>query len=354
MAEKPTYEALEQRIRELEQAESERRRIEAAFDDQQLLFKKVIDELPFWISLKDEKGRYLFVNEEMAEAHGVDAADFMNRVTAGTPELYPGGLDKMVERDKYVLKHGRRMEIPDYPVLTGDGLRFRRLVKIPWKKDNGDVVGVISWSEDITDRKRVTGLLKENQEFYRSLFESNKSVMLLIDPDSSDIFDANVSACAYYGYSKETLLRMKISDINILSEKEVREAMEKAKAEKKNFFNFHHRLSDGTIRDVEVFSSPIKVGGKFLLCSIVHDISERKQIEKEKERLIYKLHKALSEVKTLRGFLPICASCKKIRDDKGYWNQIESYIRKHSEAEFSHGICPDCAKKIYPNIDISD
>ena len=62
------------------------------------------------------------------------------------------------------------------------------------------------------------------------------------------------------------------------------------------------------------------------------------------------LQKALSEVKTLRGFLPICSSCKKIRDDKGYWNQIESYIEARSEAEFSHGICPDCQKKLYPEL----
>jgi AmiR/NasT family two-component response regulator len=61
------------------------------------------------------------------------------------------------------------------------------------------------------------------------------------------------------------------------------------------------------------------------------------------------LEKALSEIKTLRGILPICASCKKIRDDKGYWNQIESYICKHSEAKFSHSICLECAKKLYPD-----
>jgi len=60
------------------------------------------------------------------------------------------------------------------------------------------------------------------------------------------------------------------------------------------------------------------------------------------------LEGALSQVKLLSGFLPICSSCKRIRDDTGYWNQIESYIREHSEAEFSHGICPECAEKLYP------
>jgi response regulator RpfG family c-di-GMP phosphodiesterase len=62
------------------------------------------------------------------------------------------------------------------------------------------------------------------------------------------------------------------------------------------------------------------------------------------------LRKALAQVKKLSGFLPICASCKKIRDDKGYWQQIEAYIRDHSEAEFSHGICPECAEKLYGDL----
>jgi PAS domain S-box-containing protein len=83
---------------------------------------------------------------------------------------------------------------------------------------------------------------------------------------------------------------------------------------------------------------------------VERDITEHKQAEEERERLISELQKALSEVKKLSGLLPICSSCKKIRDDKGYWNQIESYIRDHSEAEFSHGICPECVEKLYPDI----
>jgi uncharacterized PurR-regulated membrane protein YhhQ (DUF165 family) len=78
------------------------------------------------------------------------------------------------------------------------------------------------------------------------------------------------------------------------------------------------------------------------------EIEQRKEAEKQRDTVIKELQKALSEVKTLRGFLPICANCKRIRDDHGYWNQIETYIRSHSEAEFSHSICPDCAQKLYP------
>lgn len=82
------------------------------------------------------------------------------------------------------------------------------------------------------------------------------------------------------------------------------------------------------------------------------DIERRKQTEKEKERLIQELQRALDEVKTLSGLIPICAQCKKVRDDKGYWSQIESYIHEHSDADFSHGICPDCAEYLYPGIDL--
>ena len=64
--------------------------------------------------------------------------------------------------------------------------------------------------------------------------------------------------------------------------------------------------------------------------------------------MIAELQKALAEIKKLSGLVPICANCKKIRDDKGYWNQIESYIEKYSEAQFSHGVCPDCVEKLYP------
>ncbi|MDD5759108.1 MAG: response regulator [Desulfobulbaceae bacterium] len=74
-----------------------------------------------------------------------------------------------------------------------------------------------------------------------------------------------------------------------------------------------------------------------------------RQFQAERETLLLELQAALEKVKLLSGFLPICASCKKIRDDSGYWQQIESYIRDHSEAEFSHGICPDCARKLYPD-----
>lgn len=88
------------------------------------------------------------------------------------------------------------------------------------------------------------------------------------------------------------------------------------------------------------------------LVGIGLDISDRVRTEKEKEVLIGRLHETLSKVKQLSGLLPICASCKNIRDDEGYWKQIEAYLSEHSEVEFSHSICPDCFKKLYPGLKI--
>ncbi|MEW6221609.1 MAG: hypothetical protein AB1634_19045, partial [Thermodesulfobacteriota bacterium] len=88
-----------------------------------------------------------------------------------------------------------------------------------------------------------------------------------------------------------------------------------------------------------------------LKLSLAHEeIEARKKAEAERDRVIEELRRALADVKTLQGFLPICASCKKIRDDRGFWQRLEAYIERHSGAQFSHGICPDCARKLYPEL----
>jgi PAS domain S-box-containing protein len=107
--------------------------------------------------------------------------------------------------------------------------------------------------------------------------------------------------------------------------------------------------ADGSIRWIAHVCQPVHdAQGKFLgTRGSNRDITIRKNAEQDRERLINELQEALAKVKALSGMLPICSSCRKIRDDKGYWQQIELYIRDHSEAEFTHGICPDCARKIY-------
>jgi PAS domain S-box-containing protein len=107
---------------------------------------------------------------------------------------------------------------------------------------------------------------------------------------------------------------------------------------------------DGVSLDVSLTLSAIRDNtGKIIGASLIaYDVTERKRMEAERTQLIAHLNEMLSKVKTLSGLLPICASCKKIRDDKGYWQQLETFVREHSGAEFSHSICPDCMKRLYP------
>jgi len=105
---------------------------------------------------------------------------------------------------------------------------------------------------------------------------------------------------------------------------------------------FIEALMDAVLLSVTVF--PVLYFFVFRLLN--RHIAQRRLAEAEKDTLIAELHTALEEVKTLRGIIPICASCKKIRDDKGFWQQVEVYVSAHSEAMFSHGSCPECTEKI--------
>lgn len=98
-------------------------------------------------------------------------------------------------------------------------------------------------------------------------------------------------------------------------------------------------------------ASPVFGRNSKLVAAIetLQDITELKKIEEERQRLNIKLQDALDKIKTLSGLIPICAGCKKIRDDKGYWNHLEEYLEEHSDASFSHGLCPECFKQYFPD-----
>ena len=116
---------------------------------------------------------------------------------------------------------------------------------------------------------------------------------------------------------------------------------------------FEHTRKDGSTIPVLLSRSVIRDerGDVVAIAILARDIAEKKRADLEREKLIRELQEALANVKALSGMLPICAWCKKVRDDKGYWNQVEQFIRDHSEAEFTHGICPDCAEKYKKEFD---
>lgn len=133
----------------------------------------------------------------------------------------------------------------------------------------------------VTERIRAEETLRESEERYRSIFTESLAPMLLIDPESGEIVDANAAASKYYGYPHSTLTGLQIAEINTLDRDEVFAEMERARAETRNLFLFQHRLATGEVRDVEVYSGAITVGGRPLLHSIVHDITERRDAERK-------------------------------------------------------------------------
>jgi len=134
-------------------------------------------------------------------------------------------------------------------------------------------------AEDASDCRLASVALSQYDARFRMLFEESGSIMLLIEPSGGVIVDANQAASAFYGYTRDRLIGLPISQINTLPSEETALERERALREERNYFNFRHRLACGEERDVEVHSSPIDVDGRQLLFSIVHDVSARTRAE---------------------------------------------------------------------------
>ena len=161
-----------------------------------------------------------------------------------------------------------------------DGTRIPVLSSVSAIRDaQGNPIGFVFVNRSGIEQKRAEQKLLESEERFRRMFETHSAVMLLIEPDSGAIVDANCSAEKFYGYPLKTLKQMRIQEINILSDEEVAAQRKKAAERNLNVFVFPHRLANGNIRTVEVHSSPIKVNGKTLLYSIIHDVTASRQAE---------------------------------------------------------------------------
>ena len=193
-----------------------------------------------------------------------------------------------------------------------------------------------------------SSVFPDEEARYQLLFENSLDGIMLTAPDGS-IFDANPAACRIMGRTREEILQEGREGLMDAGDSRLSVMI----AERQRSGRAHGELTakrkDGTRFPVEISSVvfPSRVGG-LRTCMIIRDITERKAAEAERERLIRELQDALGRVKTLSGLLPICASCRRIRDEQGAWHNLEIYIRKHTEAEFSHGICPECQRNLYP------
>jgi PAS domain S-box-containing protein len=183
---------------------------------------------------------------------------------------------------------------------------------------------------------------------YESLTKYANDGILLLD-EKGDIVEANERTESFYGYTRDELLRLNIRELRVPELRSlVEKQMKQVAARDGLVFETVQQRKDGTTFPVEISSRVIAIEGKNFFQSNIRDITVRKQLELVREKLVLDLQGALAKVEQLSGLLPICASCKKIRDEKGGWNQIEMYIREHSRAEFTHSICPECAKRLYP------
>ncbi|MFC1885302.1 PAS domain-containing protein [Thermodesulfobacteriota bacterium] len=209
--------------------------------------------------------------------------------------------------------------------------------------------------KELIKSKQVAEALRENEEKYRNILESIQEGYFELDIDANYTF-VNDANCRFLGYTREELIGMNARQHSPSEENfeklvqaytrlyETGEPIEslEVEASRKDGTRVFYETSVTLRRNFK--GNPIGFRG------VSRDITERKKMETEREKLIGALQKAVSEVKQLSGLLPICASCKKIRNDEGYWEQIEVYIEDRLETEFSHGICPECEKKLYPDL----
>ena len=192
--------------------------------------------------------------------------------------------------------------------------------------------------------------MKKKDAKFKAIFKNSLDAHFIIDAESGRILDVNIAALHYLEYHRSDLLNKRFTE---LLPPMPRDKARKTIDEFRQFggvFTQEFLKADGTvlIMDMTLTMIPWDCGQAFI--ATLRDVTERLRYEEERERLIGELREALDNIKRLKGLLPICANCKKIRNDDGYWQQVETYIHEHSEADFTHGICPDCARELYPDI----
>ena len=183
----------------------------------------------------------------------------------------------------------------------------------------------------------------QTEKTYGTLLENALDAVFLTRPNGTILY-ANPAACALFGYTLDEFRVLGRGSVVDPSDPRLAEAFEQRRKTgrfvgvltlvRKNGTRFSAELSSAMFTDTS---------GEQRTSMFIRNVSER-------ERIIGELHDALAKAKQLSGLLPICASCKKIRNDEGYWEDVAVYIREHSEADFSHGICPDCVQKLYGDL----
>ena len=257
---------------------TEKKIAQQALQESQQRYRATVEQSNEGITIADPDGRYIMVNPAYCTMTGYTEEELLKMTIA---DLMPkqSSLKLFLQVAKEHTAGYREIEL-----MRKNGSRFIALITgSSLEIGNGRYVqGIV---QDITERKRAEEVLRENEERFHSMFEMHDSVMLLIEPVSGKINDANPAAEKFYGYSVDQLRGMFIQDINMMSSGETATERLRAGMSEKSFFVFSHRLANGKLRTVEVHSSPIKLGGTQSLFSIIHDITERKEAEEQLRKL---------------------------------------------------------------------
>ncbi|OPX54168.1 PAS domain S-box-containing protein/diguanylate cyclase (GGDEF) domain-containing protein [Oceanospirillum multiglobuliferum] len=235
----------------------------------------------------------LFASGNTRELLGFQAKEFLSGKIRYSDLIHPDDLHRVADEVMLAVQAGTsHFQHQDYRIFRKNGeCRWVMDFTMIQRDKSGQAESFIGYLIDVTERKQSETQLLESEQRYRELFQGSRVVEFLLDPIAGVIVDVNKAACEYYGYSAHELKGMPITQINILSEQEIRIAMQEAERDKRSHFIFKHRLASGEIRDVEVHTGPLLHQGRELLYSIVHDITDRL----EAERKLVKLSSALDQ-----------------------------------------------------------
>ena len=240
------------------------------------------------ILLDPETGNITNANHAAAEFYGWSIEELrqmrIQQITSVTPDEVKSNLEKCrtAKQNRFLFEHRRA----DGSVRNVEV--FSNFIDVAGKEFLYVII------HDVTERLLAEEALRQSEERFRRLFEGHSAIMLVIQPSTGNIIDANLAAADYYGWRIEELRRMRIQEINTLSPEDVIKEMEKCQILRQNHFSFRHRRADGSIRDVDVFSNMITIAGEGLLYSIVHDVTDRKKYESLTAFRLRMLHTAES------------------------------------------------------------
>lgn len=241
-------------------------------------FRKSVLMAPIPIMVLDEDGIVINISEGWSHFSGYSTEDIPDLKT-WTKKAFGEDARQAENYIAELFNENKTIFSKEFEIITKSGAkRIWNFFITPLGKLASGKKIMLCIAPDITQRKRMQTELEDSERVYRQLFENHSAVKLLIHPENGQIVKANQAAAEFYGWSIEKLQSMNIGEINIMPSEKIKEAMELASLNKRIYFEFKHRLANGIIRDVEVFSSMIEYGGQHMLHSIVHDVTEKKKL----------------------------------------------------------------------------